>query len=51
MIVDTGAQAEIEATITALTDQAVAAIARADIAPIAREELTALAYFVAWRDR
>jgi geranylgeranyl diphosphate synthase type I len=51
VLVDTGAQAEIEATITALTDQAVIAIARADIAPVAREELTALAYFVAWRDR
>ena len=39
VLVDTGAQAEIEATITALTDQAVTAIARADIAPVAREEL------------
>jgi geranylgeranyl diphosphate synthase type I len=51
VLVDTGAQAEIEATITALTDQAIAAIGRADIAAVARDELTDLAHFVAWRDR
>ncbi len=39
VIVDTGAQAEAEATITALTEQAVQAIEQAPIAPAARDEL------------
>ena len=51
VIVDTGAQAEAEATITALTEQAVQAIEQAPIAPAARDELIALAYYVAWRQR
>jgi len=51
VIVDTGAQAEAEAAITALTDQAVRAIERAPIAGLARDELVELAYYVAWRQR
>ena len=51
VIVDTGAQAEAEAAITALTEQAVQAIEQAPIMPAARDELVALAYYVAWRQR
>ncbi len=51
VIVDTGAQAEAEAAITALTDQAVQAIEQAPVTEAARDELVALAYYVAWRQR
>ena len=49
-IVDTGALADLEATITRLTDAAVSAIERVDIAPVARDELVALAAFVSQRE-
>ena len=48
-IVDTGALAALEATITALTDEAIAAIARAPITTEARDELVALAHYVSAR--
>ncbi len=51
VIVDTGAQAEAEAAITALTEQAVRAIAEAPVTTPARDELIELAYYVAWRQR
>ena len=51
MIVDTGAQAEAEEAITALTEQAVRAIAEAPVTTTARDELIDLAYYVAWRQR
>jgi geranylgeranyl diphosphate synthase type I len=49
VIVDTGALASLEATIAALTDEAVAAIGRAPIVPEARDELVALAAYVSQR--
>jgi geranylgeranyl diphosphate synthase type I len=51
VIVDTGAQAEAEEAITALTEQAVRAIAEAPVTTTARDELIDLAYYVAWRQR
>ena len=48
-IVDTGALADLESTITRLTDEAVAAIERAPITAEARDELVALAAFVSQR--
>ena len=48
-IVDTGALADLEATITRLTDEAVAAIAVAPITEAARDELVALATYVSQR--
>ncbi len=47
---DTGARAEVEATIAALADEAVAALAAAPVTLAAREELAALARFVSDRD-
>ncbi len=49
VIVDTGALADLEATITALTAEAVAAIERAPIAGAARDELVTLAAYVSQR--
>lgn len=49
VIVDTGALADLEQTITRLTDEALVAI---DVAPIgqdARDELVQLAHYVSWR--
>ncbi|MEO7429087.1 MAG: polyprenyl synthetase family protein, partial [Acidimicrobiales bacterium] len=50
VFVDTGAVEVIEASIDALTAQALAAIAGADITEDARTALVELAQFVAWRD-
>ena len=49
-IVDTGALADLEATILRLSDQATAAINAADIVDSARDELIALAAFVSQRE-
>lgn len=49
-IVDTGALADLEATIVRLTDEAVGALREVDIAPAARDELVALAAFVSQRE-
>lgn len=49
VIVDTGALADLETTITRLTDEAIDAVRRADVDPLAREELVALAHYVSWR--
>jgi geranylgeranyl diphosphate synthase type I len=51
VLVDTGAVAEIEATIDELTDAAIAAIEAADITAEAQSVLVELAQYVAWRDR
>jgi len=50
VIVDTGALAELEDHIAALTKAAVAAIERAPIVEVARTELIALAEYVSWRN-
>jgi geranylgeranyl diphosphate synthase, type I len=47
---DTGALAEVEARIEALTEGAIAAMEVADVTPEARAALIDLARFVAWRD-
>jgi geranylgeranyl diphosphate synthase type I len=44
-----GALEELEATIARLTDEAVAAVRRAPIAPAARDALVELAGYVSWR--
>ena len=49
VIVDTGALADLEATIASLTDEALAAIAEVDLTPQARDELVQLAHYVSWR--
>ncbi|MFZ4718797.1 MAG: polyprenyl synthetase family protein [Ilumatobacteraceae bacterium] len=49
VIIETGALADLEATITALTEEAVEAIGRAPIADVARDELVALATYVSQR--
>ncbi len=49
VIVDTGALADLEATITRLTDQAVVALDRIGLSADAHRELTALAAFVSQR--
>ncbi len=49
VIVDTGALADLERTIDALTDEALAAIGRACITDHARDELVQLAHYVSWR--
>jgi geranylgeranyl diphosphate synthase type I len=51
LLVETGALAEVEATIDALTNDAIAAIEQAPVAPDARAALVDLAAFVAWRER
>jgi len=50
VIVDTGALADLEATILRLTDEATTVIAAADIGTTARDELVALAVFVSQRE-
>ena len=50
VLVDTGALAELEATIETLAAQAVDALEVADITDEARKELTQLAHYVAWRE-
>jgi geranylgeranyl diphosphate synthase type I len=50
VIVDTGALAEIDARIDALTTQAIGAIHRAPITKAACESLVDLAHYVAARD-
>jgi geranylgeranyl diphosphate synthase type I len=50
VIVDTGALAELEAHISALTDQAVTSLRRMDLYPEAVTELTLLAQYVSWRE-
>ena len=49
VIVDTGALAELEDHITALTNAAVSAIEEAPIVETAKTELIALAEYVSWR--
>jgi geranylgeranyl pyrophosphate synthase len=49
VFVDTGAVRAIEASIDALTNQAIAAIKVADVTDEARGALVDLAQFVAWR--
>ncbi|MEN9505439.1 MAG: geranylgeranyl pyrophosphate synthase [Actinomycetota bacterium] len=49
VIVDTGALADLEATIASLTDAALTAISAAPITAEARDELVQLAHFVSWR--
>lgn len=50
VIVDTGALASLEATIVALTDEAIVALGRVELAGGAHDELVALAAFVSQRD-
>ena len=50
VIVDTGALADLEATIVRRTDEAVAAVRQLDVVPAARDELIALAAFVSQRE-
>jgi len=50
VIVDTGALAELEDEITALTEEAVAALGKADVTADAKAALVELAHYVAWRD-
>jgi geranylgeranyl diphosphate synthase type I len=50
VIIDTGALAELEAHIRALTDRALAAIRVAPITQDARDSLIELANFVSWRE-
>ena len=49
VIVDTGALADLETTITRLTDEALAAIEIAPLVTEARDELVQLAHYVSWR--
>ncbi len=49
VIVDTGALDDLEATIAALTDEALTAIDKACITEDARRELVELAHYVSWR--
>lgn len=46
----TGAVAAVESSITALAEEALAALATLEVVPAARDELEALARFVAWRE-
>ena len=50
VLIDTGAHAELEATIETLAARAVDALDTADITDEARKELTQLAHYVAWRE-
>lgn len=50
VLVDTGALADLEATIETLAGRAVDALDVADITDDARKELTQLAHYVAWRE-
>ncbi len=49
VIVDTGALADLERTISSLTDEALVAIDKAAITDGARDELVQLAHYVSWR--
>ena len=51
VITDTGALAELEATIDRLADEAVRALASIDLESSARRELEALAHYVVGRER
>ena len=51
VLVDTGARAKVERRIVELLDQSMAALARLDLTEEARRELSALASYVAGRDR
>ena len=51
VLVETGALAEIETVIDALTDDALNALDAVDIIDDARKALTELAHYVAWRDQ
>ncbi|MBK9179721.1 MAG: polyprenyl synthetase family protein [Acidimicrobiales bacterium] len=51
LLVDTGAVAEVEATVESLTGEAIAALERADLTADAKEALVQLAVYVARRDR
>ena len=50
VLVTTGARAAVEESVGTLVGQALAALADAPITPVAREELAALAHFVAGRE-
>jgi geranylgeranyl pyrophosphate synthase len=50
VLVDTGALADLEATIVALTTEAIAAVREVDLTPDAIEALVALAEFVSQRE-
>jgi geranylgeranyl diphosphate synthase, type I len=50
VITATGALADLEARITSLTDEAIAAIERAPITGESRDELIVLAHYVSWRN-
>jgi geranylgeranyl pyrophosphate synthase len=49
VIRDTGALDELEAHISALTDEAIAALDKADLTEESKNELVALANYVSWR--
>ncbi len=49
VIRDTGALDELEAHISALTDEAIAALGKADLTEESKNELVALANYVSWR--
>ncbi len=51
VLVDTGARAEVEATIERLVAEALDALSRLPVTPDARQALEELAMFAAWRDR
>jgi hypothetical protein len=50
VIVETGALADLEATIVRLTDEAIVGIRQAPLEPTAVDELVALAAFVSHRE-
>lgn len=50
VIRETGALAELEETISRLTDEAIAALSEAPINDVAKDELRALAGYVSWRE-
>jgi hypothetical protein len=50
VIVDTGALAELETHITALTEQAVTSLRQMDLDPEAVRELELMAQYVSWRE-
>lgn len=51
LLVDTGAVIEVEASIDALTAEALKALASASVTPAAAEALEQLAHYVAWREQ
>lgn len=50
MIIDTGALDTLEAHITSLTEQALAALETMPVTDAAKDELRLLAGYVSWRD-